>query len=79
MSSNRMEKMGNRTGLAGLIDRLRYHEAYPRDAPLHDARAIAERRLTLYRPGPASMATREMEFDRSAHGRVPGWRIGTSP
>ncbi|MDH3941668.1 MAG: hypothetical protein OET46_11820, partial [Xanthomonadales bacterium] len=27
MSSNRMEKMGNRTGLAGLIDRLRYHEA----------------------------------------------------
>jgi len=27
MTSSRIEKMGNRTGLAGLIDRLRYHEA----------------------------------------------------
>lgn len=27
MASSRIEKMGNRTGLAGLIDRLRYHEA----------------------------------------------------
>lgn len=27
MASNRMEKMGNRSGLAGFIDRLRYHEA----------------------------------------------------
>lgn len=27
MASSRTEKMGNRTGLAGLIDRLRYHEA----------------------------------------------------
>lgn len=26
MASSRTEKMGNRTGLAGLIDRLRYHE-----------------------------------------------------
>lgn len=26
MASSRIEKMGNRTGLAGLIDRLRYHE-----------------------------------------------------
>jgi hypothetical protein len=26
MVSSRIEKMGNRTGLAGLIDRLRYHE-----------------------------------------------------
>jgi len=27
MTSSRIEKMGSRTGLAGLIDRLRYHEA----------------------------------------------------
>lgn len=27
MGTSRIEKMGNRTGLAGLIDRLRYHEA----------------------------------------------------
>jgi hypothetical protein len=27
MASSRIEKMGNRPGLAGLIDRLRYHEA----------------------------------------------------
>ena len=27
MAASRTEKMGNRTGLAGLIDRLRYHEA----------------------------------------------------
>lgn len=27
MSSRRTEKMGNRKGLAGLVDRLRYHEA----------------------------------------------------
>lgn len=27
MASSRTEKMGNRTGLAGIIDRLRYHEA----------------------------------------------------
>lgn len=27
MASSRIEKMGNRTGLAGLFDRLRYHEA----------------------------------------------------
>ncbi len=27
MASSRIEKMGNRTGLAGFIDRLRYHEA----------------------------------------------------
>jgi hypothetical protein len=27
MASSRIEKMGNRTGLAGLVDRLRYHEA----------------------------------------------------
>lgn len=27
MASSRTEKMGNRAGLAGLIDRLRYHEA----------------------------------------------------
>lgn len=27
MASSRTEKMGNRTGLAGFIDRLRYHEA----------------------------------------------------
>ena len=27
MASSRFEKMGNRPGLAGLIDRLRYHEA----------------------------------------------------
>jgi len=27
MASSRFEKMGNRTGLAGLVDRLRYHEA----------------------------------------------------
>ncbi|MBT8047028.1 MAG: isoprenylcysteine carboxylmethyltransferase family protein [Xanthomonadales bacterium] len=27
MGSSRTEKMGNRTGLAGFIDRLRYHEA----------------------------------------------------
>ncbi|MCJ7814922.1 MAG: isoprenylcysteine carboxylmethyltransferase family protein [Xanthomonadales bacterium] len=27
MTSSRIEKMGNRTGLAGLVDRLRYHEA----------------------------------------------------
>jgi protein-S-isoprenylcysteine O-methyltransferase Ste14 len=26
MTSSRIEKMGNRTGLAGLVDRLRYHE-----------------------------------------------------
>ena len=27
MASSRLEKMGNRKGLGGLIDRLRYHEA----------------------------------------------------
>jgi len=27
MAASRIEKMGNRTGLAGLVDRLRYHEA----------------------------------------------------
>jgi len=27
MASSRVEKMGNRTGLLGIIDRLRYHEA----------------------------------------------------
>jgi len=27
MASSRTEKMGNRTGLAGIVDRLRYHEA----------------------------------------------------
>jgi len=27
MASSRIEKMGNRTGLAGIFDRLRYHEA----------------------------------------------------
>ncbi|MCJ7815603.1 MAG: hypothetical protein MUP31_06080, partial [Xanthomonadales bacterium] len=27
MISSRIEKMGNRTGLAGLVDSLRYHEA----------------------------------------------------
>ena len=27
MAASRVEKMGNRKGLAGFIDRLRYHEA----------------------------------------------------
>ena len=27
MASSRTEKMGNRTGVAGFIDSLRYHEA----------------------------------------------------
>jgi hypothetical protein len=32
MASNRSERMGNRHGLAGFIDTLRYHEASRRDS-----------------------------------------------